>query len=154
MLAPSHQAPSADLARAASHLMGWGAVGPECQFWVSWRVSDRETLTLPGKECYRCTVPSHSLSPGPKARIRRRPRRRESRRRLRDWRTWGVFLAFILVFWLSGWMVGRFWPKAHGVGYLVTHVVVRGVLGGAIGAVLVVVVVILAGIVRDRRFLP
>ena len=144
----------ADLARAASHPMGWGAVGPECKFWVSWRVSDRETLTLPRKECYRCTVPSHALSPGPKARIRRRPRRRESRRRLRDWRTWGVFLAFILVFWLSGWMADRFWPKAHGVGYLVTHVVVRGVLGGAIGAVLVAVVVILAGIVRDRRLLP
>src|SRR2546429_9854656 len=42
-------------------------------------------------------------------------------------------------FWLSGWMVGWFLPKAHGVGYLVTHVVVRGVLGGAMGAVLVVV---------------
>jgi hypothetical protein len=56
-----------------------------------------------------------------------------------------------MVFWLSDWMAGRFWPKAHGAGYLATHVVVRGVLGGgAIGAVLVVVVVILAGIVRGR----
>jgi len=55
---------------------------------------------------------------------------------------------------LSGGIVGRFWPKAHGVGYVVTRVVVGGVLGGAIAAVLVVAAVILAGIVRDRGLQP
>jgi hypothetical protein len=55
---------------------------------------------------------------------------------------------------LSGEIVGRFWPKAHGVGYLVTHVVVGGALGGAIGAVLVAVVAVLVGAVRDRRLQP
>jgi hypothetical protein len=55
---------------------------------------------------------------------------------------------------LSGAIVGHFWPKAHGVGYVVTHVVVGGVLGGAIAAVLVVAAVILAGIGRDRGLQP
>jgi hypothetical protein len=91
-------------------------------------------------------VPSHALPSGPETRTRRRARRREGRRRLRDWRTWGVFLTVVASLQLSGAIVGHFWPKAHGVGYVVTHVVVGGVLGGAIGAVLVVVVVIL-----DRR---
>jgi hypothetical protein len=55
---------------------------------------------------------------------------------------------------LSDGIAGHLWPKAHGVGYVVTHLVVGGVLGGAIAAVLVVVAVILAGIVRDRRLQP
>ena len=55
---------------------------------------------------------------------------------------------------LSGGIVGRFWPKAHGVGYVVTRVVVGGVLGGAIAAVLVVAAVILAGNGRDRGLQP
>jgi hypothetical protein len=54
---------------------------------------------------------------------------------------------------LSGGIVGHLWPKAHGVGYVVTHVAVGGLLSGAIGA-LAVVAVILAGIVRDRRLQP
>lgn len=99
-------------------------------------------------------MPSHALPPGPETRTRRRARRREGRRRLRDWRTWGVCLAVVVALQLSGGIVGHFWPKAHGVGYVATHVVVGGVLGGAIGAVLVVVAVILAGIVRDRRLQP
>jgi len=46
---------------------------------------------------------------------------------------------------LSGGIVGHLWPKAHGIGYVVTHVVVRGILIGAVGAVLVVVVAIARG---------
>jgi hypothetical protein len=72
---------------------------------------------------------------------------------LRDWRTWGVWLAVVVAMQLSGGIVGHLWPKAHGVGYVVTHVAVGGLLSGAIGA-LVVVAVILAGIVRDRRLQP
>lgn len=103
-------------------------------------------------------MPSHALPHGPEARIRRRSSRRsrlrENRRRLRDWRTWGVFFAFILVFQLSGWVTGRFWPKAHGAGYFITQIVVRGVLVGVIGAVLVVAVIILAGVARHLRSQP
>jgi hypothetical protein len=55
---------------------------------------------------------------------------------------------------LSGGIVGHLWPKAHGVGYVVTHVAVRVVLSGAIGAVLVVLVVMLAGVVRGSRLRP
>jgi hypothetical protein len=99
-------------------------------------------------------VSSHALLHGPEARNRRRTRHRENLRRLRDWRTWGVLLAVILAFPLSGWMTGRFWPDAHGAGYFVTHIVVRALLTGAIGAVLVAVLVTLAGIGRDRRLQP
>jgi hypothetical protein len=55
---------------------------------------------------------------------------------------------------LSGGIVGHLWPKAHGIGYVVTHVVVRGILIGAVGAVLVVVVAMLAAVVRGRRLRP
>jgi hypothetical protein len=50
---------------------------------------------------------------------------------------------------LSGGIVGHLWPKAHGVGCVVTHVVVRVVLISAIGTVLVVSLV-LADVVRGR----
>jgi uncharacterized membrane protein YeaQ/YmgE (transglycosylase-associated protein family) len=103
-------------------------------------------------------VPSHALPHGPEARIRRRSRRRESLGRLRDWRHWGrsfaLGLFYLLLFQLSGWMTGRFWPKAHGAGYFITQIVVRGVLLGVIGAVLGVAVMSLAGIVRRLRSQP
>jgi hypothetical protein len=124
------------------------------RFWVPWRVSDCQTLTLLRKGWHATSVPSHALPSGQETRIRRQGRRREARRRLRDWNTWGVFLEVLVGLWLSGGIVGHLWPKAHGVGYVVTHVVVRVVLGGAIGAVLAVVVVMLAGVVRGRRLRP
>jgi hypothetical protein len=68
---------------------------------------------------------------------------------LRDWRTWGLFGAYIAALSLSEGIVSHLWPMAHGAGYVMTHVVVAGVLGGAI-AFLLVAVVILAGAVRDR----
>jgi hypothetical protein len=98
-------------------------------------------------------VPSHALSPGPETRIRRRARQRERLRRLRDWRTWGVFIGLAADLQLSGAIADHLWPKAHGVGYIVTHVVVGGVLG-AIGAVTVAASVILASVVRGRRLQP
>jgi len=68
---------------------------------------------------------------------------------LRDWKTWGLFGAYIAGLSLSEGIVSHLWPRAHGAGYVMTHVVVAGVLGGAI-AFLLVAVVILAGAVRDR----
>ncbi len=105
----------------------------------------------PGELVSPVSVPSHALSSRPETRIRRRASRQQYRRRLRDRRTWGVFLTVILALWLSGGIAGYLWPKAHGAGYVITHVVVRGILGGAIGAVLLVVVSILASVVRGRR---
>lgn len=92
-------------------------------------------------------MPSRALPPGPETRIRRR----EARRRARDWKTWGVLLALLAAVQLSGGIVGHFWPKAHGAEYVLTRLVAAGVLGGAIGAVLVAAAVILAGAVRGRR---
>jgi len=99
-------------------------------------------------------VPSHALPSGQETRIRRRALRREARRRLRDWRTWGVFLPVLVALSLSGRIVDHLWPNADGVGYVLTHIVVRMVLSSAIGAVLGVVVVMLAGAVRGRRLQP
>ena len=99
-------------------------------------------------------VPSHALSPGPEARIRRRARQRERLRRLRDWRTWGVFIGLAADLQLSGGIADHLWPKAHGAGYVVTHVVVGGVLAGAIGAVVVAASVTLARVVRSHRLQP
>jgi hypothetical protein len=51
---------------------------------------------------------------------------------------------------LSGGIADQIWPKANGVGYVVTHIVVRGVLGGAIGVVLIAVAAAIeVGIVRN-----
>lgn len=94
-------------------------------------------------------MPSHALPSGTEARIRRRARRHEAFRQLRDWRTWGLFGACVAGLSLSEGMVSHLWPKAHGAGYVVTHVVAGGVLSGVIAALLVAVVVILAGAVRD-----
>ena len=95
-------------------------------------------------------MPSHALPSGRETRIRRRGRRR----RLRDWGTFGAFLMVLMAaLSLSGGIVGHLWPKAHGIGYVVTHVVVRGILIGAVGAVLVVVAM-LAAVVRGRRLRP
>jgi hypothetical protein len=63
-------------------------------------------------------------------------------------------MAVVVALSLSGGIVGHLWPKAHGIGYVVTHVVVRVILIGAIGAVLVVVVAMLAAVVRGRRLRP
>jgi len=95
-------------------------------------------------------VPSHALPPGPETRIRRRARRQEALQRLRDWRTWGLFLLLPVAAQLSSGIIGHLWPKAHGVGY-VTRVAVAGVLGGVIGAVLVTAALILASAVLGRR---
>jgi polyferredoxin len=99
-------------------------------------------------------VPSHALPPGPETRIRRRARRQGALRRLRDWRTWGLFLALPVAAQLGGGIVGHLWPKAHGVGYVI-RVVVGGVLGGVIGAVLFAAVLILArAVLGGRRLQP
>ena len=95
-------------------------------------------------------MPSRALPPGTEARIRRRARRPEAFRRLRDWRTWGLIGACVVGLSLSEGMVSHLWPRARGAGYVITHVVAGGVLGGAIAALLVAVVVILTGAVRDR----
>ena len=94
-------------------------------------------------------MPSHALPSGAEARIRRRARRRKALRQLHDWRTWGLFGAYIVGLSLGEGIVGHLWPRAHGAGYVITHVVVGAVLGGAI-AFLLVAVVILADAVRDR----
>lgn len=98
-------------------------------------------------------MPSHALPPGPETRIRRRARRQEALRRLRDWRTWGLFLALLVVAQLSHGIVGHLWPKAHGVGY-VTRVAVGGVLGGVIGAVLFASLILARAVLGRRRLQP
>jgi hypothetical protein len=65
-----------------------------------------------------------------------------------------VFIALAADLQLTGAIVDHLWPKAHGVGYVVTHVVVVGVLAGAIGAVVVAASVTLASVVRGRRLQP
>jgi uncharacterized membrane protein len=96
-------------------------------------------------------VPSHALPSGTEARVRRRARRRKGFRQLRDWRTWGLFLACITGLSLSEGIVSHLWPRAHGVGFVITHIVVGAVLAGVIGVLLVAVAVILAGAVTDRN---
>ena len=39
--------PYNDLVRIAGQLIRWDAVGQTCQFWVRWRVTNPEALTLP-----------------------------------------------------------------------------------------------------------
>lgn len=99
-------------------------------------------------------MPSHALPPGQETRIRRRARRREAGRRLRDWRTWGIVPAVLVALSLSGGIVDHLWPKAHGIGYVITHLVVRVLLSSAIAAVLAVAVVMLASVVQARRLRP
>jgi uncharacterized protein (DUF2062 family) len=66
-----------------------------------------------------------------------------------------VFIGLAADLQLSGAIVDHLWPRAHGVGYVVTHLVVGGVLAGAIGAVVVVAAsVTLASVVRGRRLQP
>jgi uncharacterized membrane protein len=89
------------------------------------------------------SVPSHALPSGPETRDRRRARRRDGRRRLRDWRAWVSLLTVAVGLQLSEGIVSHLWPHPHRVGYVVTRVVVGRVLGGALGAVLVVAVVLL-----------
>jgi hypothetical protein len=65
-----------------------------------------------------------------------------------------VFIGLAADLQLSGAIVDHLWPRAHGVGYVVTHLVVGGVLAGAIGAVVVAASVTLASVVRGRRLQP
>ena len=65
-----------------------------------------------------------------------------------------MFIALAADLQLSGAIADHLWPKAHGVGYVVTHLVVGGVLAGAIGAVVVAASVTLASVVRGHRLLP
>ena len=96
-------------------------------------------------------MPSHALPSGTEARIRRRARRRAGLRQLRDWRAWSLLGACIAGLSLSEGIVSHLWPKAHDVGYVLTHVVAGAVLGGAIAVLLVAVALILAGAATRPR---
>ena len=66
----------------------------------------------------------------------------------------GTVPAVLVALSLSGGIVDHLWPKAHGIGYVITHLVVRVVLSSAIAAVLAVAVVMLASVVQARRLRP